>query len=114
MSNGADCIFCAIVAGSIPAAVVAETPGTLAFSDIDPKADVHVVVIPKRHFANFAEVAAFDAALAAELIATVAAAADRAGVGDGYRMLTNTGAGGGQSVFHAHLHLLAGKGLPAF
>lgn len=110
-----DCVFCAIATGVIPASVVADTPTTLAFRDLEPKAEVHVLVIPKAHFANLGEVAATEPAVAAAMITTAAevAAAEGVAVG-GYRLIANTGAGGGQTVFHAHLHLLAGTRLPGF
>lgn len=110
-----DCIFCAIAAGTIPADIVADTPNTLAFRDLDPKAELHVLVIPKGHFADVAEVAASEPATAAAMITTAAEVATAEGVADdGYRLIANTGAGGGQTVFHAHLHLLAGARLPGF
>ena len=109
-----DCIFCAIAAGTIPAPAVV-TANTVAFRDLSPKAEVHVLVIPKRHFANVGEVAASDPSLAAEMLSTAAAVAQQEGVAaDGYRIIANTGAGGGQTVFHAHLHVLAGPTLPGF
>ncbi len=110
-----DCVFCAIAAGAIPADLVAETPTTVAFRDLDPKADVHVLVIPRAHFANLGEVAAAEPAVASAMITTAADVAAAEGVADsGYRLIANTGAGGGQTVFHAHLHLLAGSRLPGF
>lgn len=110
-----DCVFCAIASGAIPADIVADTPSTLAFRDLDPKAAVHVLVIPKGHFANLAEVAAAEPATAAAMITTAAEVAAAEGVAEsGYRLIANTGAGGGQTVFHAHLHLLAGSRLPGF
>jgi histidine triad (HIT) family protein len=110
-----DCVFCAIASGAIPADLVAETDTTVAFRDLDPKADVHVLVIPRAHFADLGEVAAAEPATAAAMIATAAEVAAAEGVADsGYRLIANTGAGGGQTVFHAHLHLLAGSRLPGF
>ncbi|WP_111766247.1 HIT domain-containing protein [Nakamurella deserti] len=110
-----DCVFCAIASGAIPADLVAETDTTLAFRDLDPKADVHVLVIPRAHFDNLGAVAAADPATAAAMITTAAGVAAAEGVADsGYRLIANTGAGGGQTVFHAHLHLLAGSRLPGF
>jgi histidine triad (HIT) family protein len=110
-----DCVFCAIASGAIPAELVAETPTTVAFRDLDPKADVHVLVIPRAHHANLGEVAAADPATVAAMITTAAGVAAAEGVAaGGYRLIANTGAGGGQTVFHAHLHLLAGSRLPGF
>lgn len=110
-----DCVFCAIAAGQIPAQVVAESDTTMAFRDLSPKAKVHVLVIPKQHYPDLAAVAAADPALVAQVVTTAAQVAEAEGVADsGYRLIANTGAGGGQTVFHAHLHLLAGRGLPGF
>ncbi|SCL17398.1 histidine triad (HIT) family protein [Micromonospora nigra] len=109
---GTDCLFCRIVAGEIPATVVRETPTTLAFRDIDPKAPVHVLVIPKEHYADVATLGQGDPALAGELLATAAAVAEDEGLlGDGYRLMFNTGAYGGQEVFHVHAHVLGGTPL---
>lgn len=106
-----DCLFCRIVAGEIPAAVVHETPTTLAFRDIAPKAPVHVLVIPKSHHADVASLAEADPALAGEVLATAAAVARAEGLGGGYRTIFNTGAHGGQEVFHAHAHVVGGAPL---
>ncbi len=109
-----DCIFCAIAAGDIPADVLISTETTVALTDIAPKAEVHVLVIPRDHYANLAELAAADPQLSAALIETAAAVARDLGVEGGYRLVANTGAAAGQTVFHAHLHLLAGNDLPGF
>ncbi|MEV4757943.1 histidine triad nucleotide-binding protein [Micromonospora sp. NPDC049559] len=104
-----DCLFCKIVAGDIPATVVRETETTLAFRDINPKAPVHVLVIPKEHYVDVATLAQADPALGGELLETVAAVAESEGVLlDGFRLIFNTGEYGGQEVFHAHAHLLGG------
>jgi histidine triad (HIT) family protein len=104
-----DCLFCKIVAGEIPAEVVHTTERTLAFRDINAQAPTHVLVVPKDHYANAAELAAGDPAATAELVTTAAAVATAEGHGEDYRLVFNTGAGVGQSVFHTHLHLLAGR-----
>ncbi|MFD0788334.1 histidine triad nucleotide-binding protein [Micromonospora azadirachtae] len=109
---GSDCLFCRIVAGEIPATVVRETPNTLAFRDINPKAPVHVLVIPKEHYADVATLAQGDPALAGEVLATAAAIADDEGLlGDGFRLMFNTDAYGGQAIRHVHAHLLGGAPL---
>jgi histidine triad (HIT) family protein len=108
MSGVSDCLFCKIVAGEIPAAKVHETETTLAFRDISPKATVHVLVIPKAHHANVAELGAADPALAGEVLATAAAVAEKEGVRDTFRLVFNTGAAMGQSVFHVHAHVVGG------
>jgi histidine triad (HIT) family protein len=105
-----DCIFCKIVAGEIPGEIVHTTERTVAFRDLDPQAPLHVLVVPKQHFANAADLAAGDPAASAELVSTAAAVATAEGYDD-YRLVFNTGADAGQSVFHTHLHLLAGRSL---
>lgn len=115
--SDADCIFCKIVAGEIPGDVVHATERAVAFRDVNPQAATHVLVVPRDHYANGAELAEADPTTAAELL-TVARAVASADGHDDYRMVFNTGAGAGQTVFHAHLHVLAGemngqmKGLP--
>lgn len=107
-----NCLFCRIVAGEIPAKTVHETDTTLAFRDVDPKAPVHVLVIPKAHHADVASLALADAGLAGELLAAAAAVADAEGLrGDGFRLMFNTGGHGGQEVFHVHAHVLGGAPL---
>ncbi|AGZ39878.1 HIT domain-containing protein [Actinoplanes friuliensis] len=107
-----DCLFCRIAAGEIPAAVVHETDTTLAFRDIDPKAPVHVLVIPKAHHPDVAAIATADPKAAADLLAAVAAVAEAEGLlADGYRLIFNSGVNGGQEVFHVHAHVVGGKPL---
>jgi histidine triad (HIT) family protein len=106
-----DCLFCRIVAGEIPATVVHETPTTLAFRDIDPKAPVHVLVIPKEHHRDVVALVA-DPAAAADVLAASAAVAEAEGLtGDGFRLIFNTGSHGGQEVFHVHAHVVGGRPL---
>ena len=103
----ADCIFCAIGAKRIPSEIVHEDPEVVAFTDTHPMAPFHVLVISKRHLASLAEA---DAALAGKLAATAARVAADAGFAQrGYRVVTNVGADGGQTVGHLHLHVLAGR-----
>jgi histidine triad (HIT) family protein len=107
-----DCLFCRIVAGEISADVVYETDSTLAFRDIAPKAPVHVLVITKAHYPDVAALAGADPALAGEVLVAAAAVAKAAGLGaDGYRTIFNTGAHGGQVVFHVHAHVVGGASL---
>jgi histidine triad (HIT) family protein len=106
-----ECLFCKVVAGEVPATVVRDDPDTLAFRDIDPKAPVHVLVVPKAHHADMAAVLAADPALVARIHATAVAVAEAEGLDGGYRMVANTGPDAGQSVHHAHLHLLGGRHL---
>ncbi|GAB2767692.1 histidine triad nucleotide-binding protein [Nocardioides salsibiostraticola] len=103
-----DCIFCKIVAGEIPADIVHSTERTVAFRDLDAQAPLHVLVVPKDHYVNAAALAAGDPEASAELLRTAEAVATAEGHDD-YRLVFNTGAGAGQSVFHTHLHVLAGR-----
>jgi len=105
-----DCLFCKIVAGDIPGEVVHVTERTVAFRDLNAQAPTHVLVVPREHHANAAELAAADPVASAELVTSAAAVAAAEGYDD-YRLVYNTGAGAGQSVFHAHLHVLAGRPL---
>lgn len=105
-----DCLFCRIVAGEIPADVVASTETVLAFRDIDPKAPVHVLVVPRDHHADVAQLAAADAALLADVVTTANEVAEDLGDGQ-FRLVFNTGQQAGQSVFHVHGHVLAGARL---
>ncbi|MEU0369498.1 histidine triad nucleotide-binding protein [Streptomyces sp. NPDC006283] len=108
----ADCLFCKIVAGEVPATVVRETETTVAFRDINPQAPSHVLVIPKAHYADAADLAAGAPQLAADVLREAGQiAADEKVVESGYRVVFNTGAGAGQTVFHAHAHVLGGRGL---
>ena len=110
MNERADCLFCRIVDEEIPADRVAEGNEWLAFRDIDPQAPVHVLIIPKRHVESVGALEPGDAALAGRLLLAAVETARRLGVErDGYRIVTNRGEKAGQSVFHLHLHLLAGR-----
>ncbi|SKC68336.1 HIT domain-containing protein [Krasilnikoviella flava] len=105
-----DCLFCKIVAGDVPADVVASTDRVIAFRDIDPKAPVHVLVAPREHHGDVATLAAADPALLAEVVQL----ADRVAgdLADGqFRFVFNSGPRAGQSVFHVHGHVLAGAQL---
>jgi histidine triad (HIT) family protein len=103
-----NCLFCKIVAGDIPASIVKKTDRVTVFKDIAPEAPTHLLVIPNQHFANMAEVAASEPALVGEIISVADQVATELGLSS-YRTNINTGAGAGQSVFHAHLHLLGGR-----
>jgi histidine triad (HIT) family protein len=104
-----DCLFCKIVAGEIPADVVHETDTTVAFRDLDPQAPTHVLVIPRSHHANAAELGAAEPAVLVDVIGAAKAVADQEGLDEGYRLVFNTGRAAHQSVFHAHLHVLGGR-----
>lgn len=102
-----DCLFCRIAEGSIGADIVLDEPEIVAFRDIAPQAPLHVLVIPRRHYRDVGAVVRDDPALGGRLLAAAAALA--AGSGDAYRLVANTGAEAGQSVWHAHVHVLAGR-----
>ena len=106
----AECLFCAIVAGEIPATTVLETDRILAFRDINPQAPTHVLVISKAHYPDVAALAAADAALLGEVINAAQQVAAAEGVDKtGYRIVFNTGAQAGQTVPHVHGHVLGGR-----
>ncbi|WP_309113839.1 histidine triad nucleotide-binding protein [Saccharothrix sp.] len=105
----ADCLFCRIVAGEVPAKPVLETDTVLAFHDINPQAPTHVLVIPKEHFPAAGDM---DPATAGEVLRVAHLVAKAEGVAeDGYRLVFNTGRNGGQTVFHVHCHVLGGRQL---
>ncbi|MCX4551167.1 histidine triad nucleotide-binding protein [Streptomyces sp. NBC_01387] len=107
-----DCLFCKIVSGDIPATVVRETDTTVAFRDINPQAPTHVLVIPKVHYPDAATLAAAEPQIAADVLREAAEVAAEDKVDStGYRIVFNTGSGAGQTVFHAHAHVLGGRGL---
>ncbi|MGN0065683.1 MAG: HIT domain-containing protein [Nocardioides sp.] len=107
----ADCIFCKIVAGEIPATVVHESETAVAFRDLNPQAPTHVLVIPRSHYENAAALAAAEPATVADLVAAATAVAEADGLDEQYRLVFNTGAAAGQTVFHAHLHVLGGRSM---
>ncbi|MGW2837833.1 histidine triad nucleotide-binding protein [Streptomyces sp. NPDC001493] len=107
-----DCLFCKIVSGEVPATIVRESDTTVAFRDINPQAPTHVLVIPKVHYPDAASLAAAEPQIAADVLREAGAVATEDKVdGNGYRVVFNTGAGAGQTVFHAHAHVLGGRGL---
>jgi histidine triad (HIT) family protein len=108
----AECLFCAIAAGEIPATRVVETDRVVAFRDINPQAPIHVLVIPKTHYPHVAALAAADSGLLAEVITEAHRVAEAEGVSDsGYRFVFNTGEHAGQTVPHVHVHVLGGRAL---
>ena len=107
-----ECLFCSIVTGEIPAEKVVESERTVAFRDINPQAPVHVLVVPRQHYPDLAAVAAAGDGLLAEIATQAHRVAVEQGVADsGYRVVFNTGADGGQTVGHAHAHVLGGRPL---
>lgn len=107
-----DCIFCKIANGEIPANMVYQDADLIAFRDIAPAAPTHILVVPRKHFGTVAEAIQTDAPLVSKMIkaATHIATAEKVDAG-GYRLVINTGKDGGQSVFHLHVHLLAGRAM---
>ena len=110
MSMSGDCLFCKIIAGEIPSTKVYEDDSTYAFKDINPKAKVHVLIVPKKHHANVAQLAASDPAELAHIVEVAQKIADDAFHG-AYRLVFNTGLDAGQTVFHVHAHVLTGEKL---
>jgi len=106
----ADCLFCKIIAGEVPATVVRETDTTYAFRDINPQAPTHVLVIPKVHYRDAATLAAAEPQITADVLCEAREVAQEDKL-DSYRVVFNTGGGAGQTVFHAHAHVLGGRGL---
>ena len=105
-----DCLFCKIVAGDIPADIIAESDTALAFRDVNPQAPTHVLVIPREHYQNVAEVAGAGDVDAADLFRLCAEVAATEGIAaSGYRLVANTGAEAHQTVFHAHVHVIGGR-----
>jgi histidine triad (HIT) family protein len=105
------CLFCRVVAGEVPVQVVHETDRTLAIRDISPQAPTHVLVIPRDHYADLAALSDADPGYVGELVGAAVAVARGEGLDGGYRLVTNTGADGGQTVPHLHLHVLGGRAL---
>jgi histidine triad (HIT) family protein len=105
-----DCLFCRIASGEIPAARIAENAHCIAFHDINPQAPRHFLVIPRAHVASLNQVAS--AELAGELLLMAAAVAGSEGMAEsGYRVVLNTNADGGQTVYHLHAHVLGGRAM---
>jgi histidine triad (HIT) family protein len=106
------CLFCRIIAGEIPASTVYEDADLLAFNDINPQAPMHVLIVPKRHVPTLNDLAVADDQLIGEMVRRAAAIAKEKGYDQsGYRTVFNTNAQAGQTVFHVHLHVLAGRPL---
>ena len=106
-----DCIFCKIIAGDIPSSKVYEDESVYAFRDIQPQAPVHVLVVPKAHISSANEITGENAELVAKIFAAIPKIAALEGLTKGYRVITNCGEDGCQSVKHLHFHVLGGKKL---
>ena len=107
-----DCIFCKIIAGQIPSSKVYEDDTVYAFRDINPMAPVHVLIVPKPHIPSADGITAENSACVARIFEVIPKIAAAEGLTRGYRVITNCGADGCQSVQHLHFHLLGGKQLP--
>ena len=110
MALDPQCLFCKIIEGEIPADIVFRNENVVAFNDINPQAPTHVLVIPTVHTENAAGLARISGTITAALFSAAAEIAEERGLG-GYRTVFNTGIEAGQSVFHAHMHLLGGREL---
>ena len=106
-----NCLFCKIVAGEIPSTKVYEDEKILAFRDIAPMAPVHILVIPKMHIGSVAEISEENSAVVAHIFEAIAKIAKAEGLTDGYRVVSNCGDHGGQTVHHLHFHILGGQKL---
>jgi histidine triad (HIT) family protein len=111
MSETKDTIFSKIIRREIPANIVYEDDLALAFTDVNPQAPVHILVIPKKPIVNIATAETEDQALLGHLLLTVQKVAAKAGLENGYRVVMNTGNDGGQTVYHLHIHILGGRPL---
>lgn len=105
------CIFCKIVAGEIPCKKIHEDSDVLVFHDIHPAAPVHFMIIPKEHIASLADAHARHEMLLGRILLLAPVLAKEQGLTDGFRTIINTGRGGGQEVFHLHVHVIGGNGL---
>lgn len=109
-----DCLFCKIAAGDIPASLVYEDEQVIAFRDINPKAEVHLLLIPRQHISSLVELNSAHSTLMSHMMQLLPKLAQSQGLEQGFRTIINTGKGGGQEVFHLHIHLLGGNDLPGF
>ena len=107
-----DCLFCKIINGDIPCDKVYEDDKVLAFNDIDPQAPVHFLVIPKQHIKSSAEITEENSSIVAHIFEVIAKIAAQKGISEkGFRVVTNCGEDGGQTVGHLHFHILAGRNI---
>lgn len=106
----ADCLFCRIVAGELPAQILRQTENVVAFRDVNPQAPTHILLVPKEHLRSLEEIGEGHAAVLADMIRSAAQLARAEGIDrTGWRLVANTGADAGQSVDHLHFHLLGGR-----
>lgn len=109
-----DCLFCKILDGEVPSDKIYEDDMVYVFRDIYPKADVHLLIIPRIHVASLNELDESHDKVMAHMMRLLPKLAKEQGLDTGYRTIINTGKGGGQEVFHLHLHLMGGSHLPGF
>jgi histidine triad (HIT) family protein len=107
-----DCLFCGIVEGKIKGEIVYRDNSIVAFKDINPKAPVHILIVPTKHIATLLDLQEEDKEIVGEIFAVANRLAEQQGISkDGFRVVANCGAGAGQTVFHIHFHLLGGRSL---
>ena len=106
-----DCLFCSIIKGEIPSTKIYEDEVCYAFADINPQAPVHCLVVPKLHIASANEITEENSSIVAHIFSVIPKIAENAGLKNGYRIVTNIGEDGCQSVKHLHFHILGGKKL---
>lgn len=109
-----DCLFCKIVAGDIPGDIVYQDEKILVFKDLYPKADIHLLMIPKVHIESLTELNESHNELISYMMLKLPEIAKSQGLSGGFRTIINTGKEGGQIIFHLHIHLLGGNNLPGF
>jgi histidine triad (HIT) family protein len=107
-----DCLFCRIIRGEIPCREVYQDDEVLAFHDINPVAPVHFMLVPKLHLATLADAGDADQALLGRMLLLAPRLAREQGLEDGFRTVINTGKGGGQEIFHLHIHVIGGGNIP--
>ncbi len=107
-----NCIFCKIIAGEIPSEKVYEDWSMVVFRDIEPKAKIHLLCVPKDHFAYLTDLNDFRAELLGKILKKIAEKKDEWGLSEGYRLVINQGENAGQTVHHLHIHILGGETLP--
>lgn len=107
-----NCLFCKIVRGEIPCRMLYEDDEILAFHDINPVAPVHFMLIPKTHLGSLVETADEHAALLGRMLVLAPRLASEQGLTNGFRTVINTGKGGGQEIFHLHMHIIGGGSIP--
>lgn len=107
-----DCIFCKIIAGEIPSRKKYEDDEIVIFEDIEPKAKIHLLCVPKEHFAYLSELNGERAELLGRTLKKIASLAPSLGLGEGYRLIINQGENAGQTVRHLHIHIMGGEVLP--